>query len=204
MGDFRKLFYMNIKQEQNEMSSLYALDKEQAEQITKWEVKNIRKKILGNESKSFNEKIWVLRDGTVGFGDDAIKAFRQHGYDITDAVMIDYKHDKAPLITKQNNHHSLGRYEDVETYEKYFIYPDYETKQKLSKEQSCAVLTMAISAQPEDKNLNIMFFDNLEFNKKALESLEQNFPQIKLTKVRLQEAPRNQGENLEFGSNTGK
>ena len=184
-GDCEILTYLDIKQDENEEKNIFSLKADKIKELTNGTAKifNLSNSLLDKESEILDTKIWVLKDGTVGFGDNAIKAFRQHNYDIEDAVMIDCKYEKMPQITKQDNQFSIAQYEEANLYEKFFIRPDYETKQKLSKEQSCAVLSMALSAQPQQKNYGIMFFDNLEFDEKVLKDFEQNFSKTKLIKV---------------------
>ena len=184
-GDCEKLTYLDIKQYEDKLNTIYLLSKDKMNQLNEGKAKKFElgKEILDKESEIFDTKIWVLKDGTVGFGDDAIKAFRQHQYDIEDAVMINCKYDHVPQIIKQDNKFSLGKYRYTKTYEELFIRPDYETEQKLSKEQSYSVLNMAISVLPENKNQEILFFDNLEFDEEALKSLDEHFPKIKLSKV---------------------
>ena len=126
--------------------------------------------------ESLETKIWVLKNGTVGLGEDAIKAFRQNKYDITDAVMIDCKYGKAPIIVKQDNKNSVKRYESAEDYIYHFIRPDYKTNYKLSKEQSYAALSIAKAMQPDGKNYGIYAYKNLEFDKNVLDSLHENSP----------------------------
>ena len=191
-GDFENLIYINIKQDKNIIKKIHTLSKEKMEELTEGKVIGLN--VLNTESENFDTKIWILKDGTVGFGDNAIKAFRQHKYDITDAVMIDCKYDKMPQIIKQDNGYSLGRYRSARAYEEIFIHPDYKTKQKLSKEQSYSVLDMAISVLPKNKDPEVMFFDNLEFDEEALEDLHQRYPKIKLSKVSPQKTQNKQDD----------
>ena len=202
-GDYRLLTYLDVKKDGNKLDKIHTFREDKVKKMTEEKVKKIKidKEVLDKESEILDTKIWVLKDGTVGFGDDAIKAFRQHRYDIEDAVMIDCKYDRMPQIIKQNNQSSLSKYSNAKLYEETFIKPDYETKQKLSKEQSCAVLSMAVSVGPDNKNLGIMIFDNLEFDKEALKSLEQNFPKIKVHKVsgkRLAEEQKERDKKIEM------
>ena len=142
--------------------------------------------------ESSETKIWVLKDGTVGFGEDAIKAFRQNKYDITDAVMIDCGYDKTPQIIKQNNENSFKRYESARDYIDNFIKPDYKTNYKLSKEQSYATLSIANAIRPEGKNYGIFAYKNLDFDKEVLDGLHENSPKTILYKINTSEMIKRQ------------